>query len=79
MSKWISVKERLPEEGQRVLVFADGRYGDEGLFFDARFNPKHYGIGEPFRETGDCGIPGEGFMGNVTHWMPLPPAPNEEE
>lgn len=69
--RWILVSERLPEEGERVLVWngADhpthvatftigGRPGDRWFYDD--------GYGDP-----DCWIDG------VTHWMPLPAAPEE--
>lgn len=62
MSGWISVKDRLPEIGQRVLVFVPR---DE-LY---RVNiDKVYSV-----ERSD---PWECFLADaVTHWMPLPPPP----
>ena len=63
-SKWISVKERLPEEGEVVLVFG-GRsiytaiYGWRcGWYGWHKLNSKYH----------NC---------NPTHWMPLPEPPKE--
>jgi hypothetical protein len=47
--KWISVKERLPEDGIEVLFYS------------------------PKTEINCC------FVGDVTHWMPLPEPPKEKE
>ena len=57
--QWISVKERLPMDSERVLVLcADGeifiRFRLTGNWFD-----KYYGQ----------------MTGNYTHWMPRPGAP----
>ena len=70
-TKWISVKDRLPEEvGQPVLVFAINCYDQTAIVkafldYDAcgffRTNEKEY----------------DGIWGawEVTHWMPLPQPP----
>lgn len=57
---WISVKERLPEEGERVLFFCDDV--DIGYFFKER--------GWHFLDGGDWFE-----INEVTHWMPLPEPP----
>lgn len=62
--KWISVKERLPDDGQRVVGIAENGmtgimdYRDDGTPFAARI-------------FGD-------YFSNITHWMHLPCAPKEE-
>lgn len=59
---WISCSERMPDDGQHVIILCDGafvlyaQYRD-GEFFDVVRN------GEEFFETQSR---------NVTHWMPLP-------
>lgn len=64
---WISCSERMPNDGQHVIILCDGafvlyaQYRD-GEFFDIVRN------GEEFFETQSR---------NVTHWMPLPEAPQE--
>ncbi|EGO8354926.1 DUF550 domain-containing protein [Escherichia coli] len=64
---WISCSERMPDDGQHVIILCDGafvlyaQYRD-GEFFDVVRN------GEEFFETQSR---------NVTHWMPLPEPPKE--
>ncbi|EMS0119351.1 DUF551 domain-containing protein [Escherichia coli] len=64
---WISCSERMPDDGQYVIILCDGafvlyaQYRD-GEFFDIVRN------GEEFFETQSR---------NVTHWMPLPEPPQE--
>lgn len=67
VSKWISVKDRLPEIGKSVLIYYPKWDGDEiqvakleddGMMFDI------------------CGEFNIG-TGVVTHWMPLPQPPKE--
>ncbi|EMO4765646.1 TPA: DUF551 domain-containing protein [Escherichia coli] len=64
---WISCSERMPDDGQHVIILCDGafvlyaQYRD-GEFFDVVRN------GEELFETQSR---------NVTHWMPLPEPPQE--
>ncbi|EHV6269634.1 DUF551 domain-containing protein [Escherichia coli] len=64
---WISCSERIPDDGQHVIILCDGafvlyaQYRD-GEFFDVVRD------GEEFFETQSR---------NVTHWMPLPEPPQE--
>ena len=65
--QWISVEERRPEPGKRVLA-------TDGVF-----------VGEAYRTSADTwrrydGIAMRDCLGSiVTHWMPLPEAPEEGE
>lgn len=65
--QWISVEERRPEPGKRVLA-------TDGIF-----------VGEAYRTSADTwrrydGIAMRDCIGSiVTHWMPLPGAPEEGE
>ena len=59
MSEWISVKERLPAEGSRVLTY-DGYAVCASEFDDLRFH-------EP-----GCS---DHMHAYVSHWMPLPDPP----
>lgn len=56
---WISVKERLPEEDDPVLIYSKNHM-TEATFFDGdwRVQETDWIIGH-----------------TVTHWMPLPPTP----
>ncbi|EER5650350.1 DUF551 domain-containing protein [Escherichia coli] len=64
---WISCTERMPDDGQHVIILCDGafvlyaQYRD-GEFFDVVRN------GDEFFETQSR---------NVTDWMPLPEPPQE--
>jgi hypothetical protein len=74
-AKWISVKERLPEEGEEVLVF--GQYLND--------IPKVLGVRSRYKGDQDWKYTWEGSdewvyrENDVTHWMPLPEAPKEEK
>ena len=63
MAEWISVKDRLPEDQEEVLVCTRSKNGvrniDKGYMAIDRFI--HRGTAE------------------VTHWMPLPGFPGERE
>ena len=64
--RWIPVTERLPEHGERVLTY--DRYGhirDRVL--------KQLGNTELFTPDGLAA------KKHITHWMPMPDAPEEEE
>lgn len=66
--KWISVKERLPEVDMGVVCVAQTAWGPEvteGYFW------KHSQMISPIDEG--CAVD------KVTHWMPLPEPPKEDE
>lgn len=79
MSEWISVKDRLPEEGDgTVLVclpdmepynlkehFVNAKH--DGRVRTAFWSGKRWFLGDV------CGL----FKINPTHWMPLPQPPEE--
>ena len=68
MSEWISVKDKLPEEDLGACIVYDG--------FKVQ-HADHYIIhGEHIWQTPDC-YESEEIRG-VTHWMPLPEPPEEE-
>ena len=66
--RWIPVTERLPAEGERVLAAVVGVW-----------------VGEAYRDMRDTwmrsyGTPWDASIGvSVTHWMPLPDAPEGKE
>ena len=65
MSKWISVKDRLPKTGERVLA-TDGFMVGEGFRNDKNEFCRYYA--SSWKDVlGD----------DVTHWMPLPDPPKE--
>ena len=64
MSDWISVKERVPEQGQMVLVSGGGFVSVEIYPYEiARM------MGKLAEEQFDCPA--------TTHWMPLPEPPQD--
>lgn len=64
-SEWISVKDRLPEYGGRVIVALD----EKGTKICGGLDSDRIGThGEWVR-----------WQGYVTHWMPLPEPPKESD
>ena len=61
--KWISVEERMPEDGDDVAAII-------------RWNENVWEYGIAFRCNGKWLVNGEGIV-TVTHWMPLPEPPKE--
>jgi predicted RNase H-like HicB family nuclease len=72
-SPWVSVKERLPEFGQNVLIFNPKWVGDHcavGKIQEIRKSQDEERVywEEPMGSEFNCSE-------NVTHWMPLPAMP----
>ena len=65
--RWIPVTERLPKEGEFVLVYGD------------LYPNKHDGGVIAVSKRMDWNYwQGFGRERDITHWMPLPPPPKEE-
>lgn len=67
MNNWISVKDRMPEFGNQMVLTYESRRGIIGVGY----------FGALGREVGwwnHCGCPAN----HITHWMPLPEPPKEE-
>lgn len=63
--EWVSVKEKLPKIGQRVLVYQkDGVHGGNSIDIE-------YRMCEDFWSE-------QGIHSDITHWMPLPTPPKAE-
>jgi ABC-type Fe3+-hydroxamate transport system substrate-binding protein len=64
-SKWISIEERLPEkEGDYLIIFwPDESYTPYTAFYLKELNRWYYAGKKPY----------------VTHWMPLPSPPTEQQ
>lgn len=79
---WISVKDKLPELNQWVLVYAvgkiDGFIGEHTIEICKRFI-QHIFPSSPGHEIWSS--PYQYFHTDyeITHWMPLPEPPKEEE
>jgi len=84
---WISVKDRLPNKGENVLIFRDVRKWDEKRiphidFAQVGYLEKDTLIGGPNSLTGYSRMQGIYFAvpailhpESVSHWMPLPEPP----
>jgi len=68
MTEWISVKDKLPEEDEMMILF----YSTEGGVCSG-----NYEVEEEVYYSLDY-IGGAGYRKSVTHWMPLPEPPKEE-
>lgn len=64
--RWVSVKERLPEESGNVLVHCE-----DGYMAIVNYSAKH----QQFCNYDICAKRSEEW--DVTHWMPLPALPEE--
>ena len=71
MNKWISIKEKLPKEGTFVMVVHSKKHPNHPIF--ACFYEGCFNFG-----THNYLLPSTICL-DVTHWIPLPPAPKQEE
>lgn len=63
---WVSVKDRLPKDGQDVLGYL---YNGE----ETRIAPFNYDKGTWYDCVMNCTV----AINSITHWMPLPEPPKE--
>ena len=74
VGKWISVKDRLPDYMGEVLVIVSGKPHEnvtlDGAYEIAEYDPVEGWILEMWPEWGSA---------VVTHWMPFPEPPEEEQ
>lgn len=66
-TKWVSVEERLPEEGKNVIVFY-GKYVSAGYIRNVQYYKRP-------EKADKWQIEGR-TSSSVTHWMPMPEPPN---
>ena len=72
--EWISVEDRLPEVDRYVLIKAPSGYtGLPYRYSEAKYNPDYKG----WTDVANDRITDSGE--DVTHWMPLPEPPTEQE
>lgn len=80
-TNWISVKDRLPENQNPVMVFVPPHIDEiKGTFLGYVGMAYYTSLGEGFW----CGTDGNlygaiGMIHTPTHWMPLPEPPKENE
>jgi hypothetical protein len=78
--KWISVKDKLPEKGERVLV-TDGKqfclhYKQSAFNFKGSEGEDLYPIGD-LKTTDGKWVECCNITDKITHWMPLPKVKDE--
>lgn len=72
MPRWISVKERLPDGEVLALNNLQGSYGYQEYLIGY--------VGEDYQsDSGYLCENDDAILTNVTHWMPLPKPPKEDE
>lgn len=69
-SKWISVEDRLPEVDQPVMICAFGKSVGEGVY---RGHDGFHHVWKMYASSGTY------WDGEVTHYMPLPEPPKEDD
>ena len=77
MSKWISVKDWLPEPNQLVVILHKDRQR-----FNNRNPPTYFGKhdGKYWYEASDnSDVHWNTKLAPITHWLPVPSTPEEEE
>jgi hypothetical protein len=68
--EWISIRDRLPEPGLKVLAFNNSKeFEENGPYFVITFYDKWYVDNDTYPNSSNY----LGFM--PTHWMPLPNPP----
>jgi hypothetical protein len=76
MSEWIKCSERLPEsEDNSVLAYWPANGGMDMVHIQDYFDD----ITDGLDDEGNQLYTKWYLSSGVTHWMPLPPAPTEEE
>lgn len=67
---WISVKDRLPEDGEHVIAYCITPNNDEWHVEPLLYQTTSWTYLFAYNE-------GYGYASKVSHWMALPQAPNE--
>jgi hypothetical protein len=73
-SEWVSVKDRLPDDDSEYLISMYHRFMIGGIYkkYTGRFVAKYYAEYKEWRIMNDV-------CTSVTHWMPLPTPPKEDD
>ena len=68
--KWISVKDRLPFNGDRVMLYSE-RWGYKFGWYQNKVANSHY--------WNFFAGSGQNISADFTHWQPLPEPPKEHK
>lgn len=83
MSEWISVKERLPAEGQQVLLIVSLAENPKEIIYatlESAYIPNsHMGIYHYWQSRTANITLRDVVWSKITHWMPFPELPKEEK
>lgn len=73
---WINVKEKLPKQGEEVLVWAEKVKGE--IYYDVSEPSCVKVVFDTIERSNvsDCDYH-EVFASGITHWQPLPKAPQK--
>ena len=77
-TKWISVKDRLPENEDRVLIFPEPDFDETGRIVVAFYSKYDGGTNKVKKGNWYC-YDGQGYefeLKYITHWMPQPERPH---
>lgn len=72
--EWIKVEDKLPEDGQEVLVWANSIEGEIYYLVEEPSCAKVYFKKVDFSPIVDCDYY-QVYAEGITHWMPLPKEP----
>ena len=77
--RWINVKDELPELDEKVVVYATGRVDKRDYVYAMTSRMSRYLFNSIYDEAWRS--PWGEFFKNyeITHWMPLPEPPKEDE
>lgn len=71
MGEWISIKEKAPIDGQRVIYYFEPLGMFLGKYATCKGSDAEYGT--------HCFYSEHGYLtDDVTHWMPLPEPPKDD-
>ena len=76
--QWISVNERLPDEGERVLCTHTGRLNPNRQVIEHIYQNGKFTLGWDMDMNPSSPTFGQRYMGDVIAWMPLPEPFREE-
>ena len=70
MSNWISVEDELPDNNEMVIVFSND-------IINAFVETAYYYTCPEYLTGNWCDENGDDYPPITTHWMPLPPPPEQ--
>lgn len=78
MTNWIKCSERLPETGKPVIAFGIVEESESGMRSVTEAYLCSFGYWSTFMSRYGSDSTDLLLLNHVTHWQPLPEAPNED-